>query len=104
MHGKAVLIVAAHFRSHWVKRSANADRKSLGKFDPAFVSDQRVVPHIQAGQVLVDLQEVDQKSMVSGGLLNWPETHGKQCTGQGSLRVVVLSSVWVKILPRVSLR
>ena len=67
MHGKEASIVGAHFRSHWVKRSADSDRESLGKFDPAFVSDLIVVGHVQAGQVLVDLQEVDRKSMVSGG-------------------------------------
>jgi hypothetical protein len=51
-----------------VKRSADSDRESLGKFGPAFVSDLLVASHIQAGQGSVHLQEVDRKSMVSGGL------------------------------------
>ena len=68
MHGKYVSIVGAHFGSHWAKRGADADRKSLGKFGPAFVSDPIVFGHIEASQVLVDLQEIDRKSMVSGVL------------------------------------
>ena len=67
MHGKEASIVAAHFRSHWVKQSADTDRESLGKFGPAFAIDLLVPGHAQAGQVLVVLQEVDQKGMVSGG-------------------------------------
>ena len=67
MHGKEASIVGAHFRSHWVNRSADTDRESLGKFGPAFDSDLSVPGHVQAGQVLVHLQEVDQKGMVSGG-------------------------------------
>ena len=59
MHGKAVSIVGAHFRSHKVKRSADADRESLGNFGPAFVSDLFVAGHVQAGQVLVHLQDID---------------------------------------------
>ena len=55
MHGKEASIVGAHFRSHWVNRSADTDRESLGKFGPAFVSDLRVPGHVQAGQELVDL-------------------------------------------------
>ena len=55
MHGKSVSIVGAHFRSHWVKRSANTDLESLGKFGPAFVSDLLVVGHVQAGQTRVHL-------------------------------------------------
>ena len=66
MHGKEASIVAAHFRSHRVKQSADTDRESLGKSDPAFVSDLFVAAHVQAGQVLIHLQEVDQKGMVSG--------------------------------------
>ena len=30
------------------------------------------------------------------GALNWLETHGKQCAGQGSLGIVVLGSAWVE--------
>ena len=41
-------------------------RESLGKFGPALVRDLFVVRHIQAGQGLVDLQEIDRKDMVSG--------------------------------------
>ena len=66
-HGKGVSIVGAHFRSHWVKRSAHTDRESFGKFGPAFVSDIPVLGHVQAGQARVHLQEVDRKRMVSGG-------------------------------------
>ena len=50
-----------------MKRSEDTDRESLGKFDPAFVSDLFVLGHVQAGQVLVNLQEINRKSMVSGG-------------------------------------
>ena len=53
-----------------MKRSADSDREPLGKFGPAFDSDLSVPGHVQAGQVLVHLQEVDQKGMVSGGA-NW---------------------------------
>ena len=42
-------------------------RESLGNFGPAFVSDPPVVSHIQAGQVLVHLKEIDRKGVVSGG-------------------------------------
>ena len=49
------------------ERSADADHESLGKFDPAFVSDLLVPGHIQAGQERVHLQEVDRKNMVNGG-------------------------------------
>ena len=66
MHGKGVSIVDAHFGSHWVKRSADADRESLGNFGPAFVSDLIVLGHVQDGQVRVHLQDIDRKSMVSG--------------------------------------
>ena len=41
-------------------------RETPGDFGPAFVSDLRVAARVQAGQVLVHLQEVDRKSMVSG--------------------------------------
>ena len=41
-------------------------RESLGKFGPAFVRDLFVVVHIQAGQGLVDLQEIDREDTVSG--------------------------------------
>ena len=75
MHEKGVSIEGAHFKSHWVKRSADTDRESLGKFGPAFVSDLRVPGHVQAGQVLVHLQEVDRKDTVRGGLLTGVETH-----------------------------
>ena len=68
MHGQSVSIVGAHARSNWVKRSADADRESLGKFGPAFVSDLPVAGHIEAGQARVNLQGIDRKSMVSGGL------------------------------------
>ena len=68
MHGKGATIVGAQRRSHWLKRSANTDRESLGKFGPAFVSDLPVPGHVQAGQARVHLQEVDQKNLVSGGL------------------------------------
>ena len=64
MHGKAVSIVGAHFRSHWLKRSANTDRESLGKFGPAFVSDLSVAGHVQAGQARVHLQEVDRTGVL----------------------------------------
>ena len=72
MHGKGVSIMGAHFGSHRVKRSADADRESLGKFGPAFVSDLLVVGHIEAGhieagQARVNLQGIDRKSMVSRG-------------------------------------
>ena len=67
MHGKSISIVGARFKSPWVKRSADADRESLGKFGPAIVSDLYILGHVQAGQVLVDLQEIDRKRMVSGG-------------------------------------
>ena len=67
MHGKSVSIVGAHFRSHKVKRSADADRESLGNFGPAFVSDLFVHGDVQAGQARVDLQDIDRKRMVSGG-------------------------------------
>ena len=66
MYGKDVSIVGDYFRSRWVKRSANADRKSLGKFGPAFISDIGVVPDVQAGQACVHLQGTDQKGMVRG--------------------------------------
>jgi len=66
MHGKGVSIVGAHFRSHWVENSADTDREPLGNFGPAFVSDLLVPRHVQAGQVLVHLQEVDRKDTVSG--------------------------------------
>ena len=46
----------------------------------------------------VFLSEVERKDTVSGGVLTGIKTHGKQCAGQGSLRKVVLGSVWVKIL------
>ena len=59
MHGKGVSIVGAHFRSRWVKQSADTDRESLGNFGPAFVSDLLVEGHVQAGQVLVHLQGID---------------------------------------------
>ena len=49
-----------------MKRSADTDRESLGKFGPAFVSDLLVVGHIEAGQARVHLQGIDRKSMVSG--------------------------------------
>ena len=127
MHGKYVSIVGAHFGSHWAKRGADADRKSLGKFGPAFVSDLIVFGHIEASQVLVDLPKIDRKSMVSGGAnwgqnarkmrskdrcrkkwlageLNDPETNAKQCTGKGSSRIVVLRSLGVGILPLASQR
>ena len=55
MHGKEASIVGAHFRSHWVNRSADTDRESIGEFGPAHVSDLLVPGHVQAGQVLVDL-------------------------------------------------
>ena len=55
MHGKEASIVGAHFGSHWVNRSADTDRESLGEFGPANVSDPLVRGHAQAGQVLVDL-------------------------------------------------
>ena len=81
MYGQSVSIVGAQFRSPWVKRSADADRESLGEFGPAFVSDLLVLGHVQAGQARVHLQEVDRKGLVSGAL-NWLETHGKQCASQ----------------------
>ena len=59
MHGKGASIVGAHFRSRWVKRSADTDRESLGEFGPAFVSDLLVVGHVQAGQARVHLQYID---------------------------------------------
>ena len=89
MHGKRASIVGAHFRSHKVKRSADADRKSLGNFGPAFVSDLYILGHVQAGQVLVDLQEIDRKRMVSGGALTRFQTHGTYCAGAGSLTIAV---------------
>ena len=67
MHGKEASIVGAHFRSHWVNRSADTDREPLGEFGPAHVSDLLVEGHVQAGQVRVDLQDIDRKRMVSGG-------------------------------------
>ena len=103
MHGKGASIVGADFSSHWVKQSANTDRESLGDLGPAFVSDRIVLGHIEASQVLVDLQKIDRKSMVSGGL-NDPETNAKQCTGKGSSRIVVLRSLGVGILPLASQR
>ena len=42
-----------------MKQSADTDRESLGKFDPAFVSDLIILGHVQAGQVLVHLQDID---------------------------------------------
>jgi len=51
--------VGAHFRSRRVKQSADTDRESLGNFGPAFVSDLFVAGHVQAGQVLVHLQDID---------------------------------------------
>jgi len=68
MHGKGVSIMSLHFRSRWAKRSADADRKSLGNFGPAFVSDLVVLGHVQAGQARVDLQDINRKRMVSGAL------------------------------------
>jgi hypothetical protein len=59
MHGKAVSIVDAHFRSHWVKQSVDTDRESLGKFGPSFISDLFVPGHVQAGQACIHLQEID---------------------------------------------
>ena len=59
MHGTGVSIVGADLRIRWVKRSADTDRESLGNFGPAFVSDLPVVCHIQTGQVLVHLQDID---------------------------------------------
>ena len=103
MHGKYVSIVGAHFGSHWAKRGADADRKSLGKFGPAFVSDLIVFGHIEASQVLVDLQEIDRKSMVSGGLTRL-ETHEKCCEGAGSLTMAGVGSLGVGILPRAYLQ
>ena len=50
-----------------MENSADTDRESLGKFGPAFVCDLWVVSHIQAGQVLVHLKEIDRKGVVSGG-------------------------------------
>ena len=58
---KVYQIVGFHFRSHWVKRSADTDRESLGDFGPAFVRDLLVAGHIQVCQVLVHLQDIDQK-------------------------------------------
>ena len=55
MHGKGVSIVNAHFRSHWVNRSADTDRESLGEFGPAHVSDLLAPRHVQAGQARVHL-------------------------------------------------
>ena len=72
-HGKRVSIVGAHFKSLWVKPSADTDRESLGEFGPAFVSDIFVVGHIQAGQACVHLQDIDQKDTV-GGVLNGLKT------------------------------
>ena len=43
MHGKGVSIVGAQFKSPWVQRSADTDRKSLGKVGPAFVGDLLVL-------------------------------------------------------------
>ena len=77
MHGKSVSIVGAHFKSLWVKRSVDADRESLGNFGPAFVSDLYILGHVQAGQVLVNLQEIDRKSMVSGAA-NWAQNAWNQ--------------------------
>ncbi len=63
-----------------MKRSADTDRKSLGEFGPAFVSDVLVVGHVQAGQARVHLQDIDRKYVVRGvRSLNWLETHEKQC-------------------------
>ena len=76
MHGKGASIVEAHFRSRWVKQSADTDRESLGKFDPAFVSDVPVRGYIQAGQARVHLQEIDRKGVVSG-LLNRLQTQAR---------------------------
>ena len=89
MHEKGVSIEGAHFKSHWVKRSADTDRESLGDFDPAFVSDLLVEGHVQAGQVRVDLQDIDRKRMVSGGA-NSAQNASKVFVGGGS-------SVWVPI-------
>ena len=66
MYGKSVSIVGDYFRSRWVKRSADTDRESLGNFGPTFVSDLSVAGHVQAGQVLVHLQDINRKGMVSG--------------------------------------
>ena len=62
--------MGAHFRSHWVKQSADTDRESLGKFSPTLISDLPVEAHIQAGQARVHLQKVDRKIMVRGRA-NW---------------------------------
>ena len=51
-----------------MKRSVDADRECFGKINPAFFSDLSVAGHIQAGQARAHLQEVDRKSMVSGGV------------------------------------
>lgn len=67
MHEKGVSIEGAHFKSHWVKRSAETDRESFGKLGPAFVRDLSVLGHAQAGQARVHLQGIDLKDMVSGG-------------------------------------
>ena len=85
MHGKSVSIVGAHFRIRWVKRSADTDRESLGKFGPAFVSDLPVAGHIEAGQARVDLQEVDRKDTVKGG------------ANRGRNAPKVCASMWVAI-------
>ena len=66
MYGKGLLIVGAHFKSFWMKQSADTDRESLGNFGPAFASDPPVVSHIQAGQVLVHLQEINRKRKKHG--------------------------------------
>ena len=89
MHGKGVSIVGYHFKSPWVKRSADTDRESLGKLGPAFVSDLLVVAHVQVCQARVHLQEVDRKGLVSGGA-NSAQNASKVFVGGGS-------SVWVPI-------
>ena len=50
-----------------MKQNADTNRESLGKFGPAFVSDLVVPGHVQAGQVLVHLQDIDRKGTVTGG-------------------------------------
>ena len=86
-----------------MENSADTDREPLGNFGPAFVSDLPVPRHVQAGQVLVHLQEVDRKDTVSGGLTG-VKTHGTCCAGAGSLAMAGVGSLGVRILPRASLQ
>ena len=73
------------FKTQATIQVASVYRETPGDFGPSVVGDLPNIGHVQAGQVLVHLQDIDRKSMVSGGC---------QLGSKRIKRVTVAASGW----------